>query len=170
MTRTIIMAVTVIVVILLIIAAFQKDENLPEPTVKIEFEDQHKEFKETAVIPAETPEDQPEIRTGTYEFSIDKSVFCLNMEYDRIADEFKIINISDVVSRMKMITTETPYRAYHNNRISGSKMWGSNRSHLGIISYAKRILRGLWLGPVCGMYISEKEYSGLIGIGISYEW
>ena len=168
MTRAITICITLLVVTLLILNAFKKDDNLPEPTTTIEIKEIKKHFEEEVEISAEISEEDPDIRTGTYEFEIDKSTFHLGLEYNRASDKFKVKNISDLVSRLRTERTDTPYRAYHNNRVTAEKLWGSNRSHYYGIGYERRVIGSLSIGVAGGLYIGLEEYAGLLGIRMSY--
>lgn len=170
MTRAIIICVTILVVTLLVLSAFNKDQDLPEPTTSIEIEETEEHFEEEVEIKAETSEENPDIKKGTYFFKIDKSRFRLNLEYHQSRDVFKVKNISDLVSRLKTIKTDTPYRVYYKNRIDVEKLWGANFSHLYHLSYKRRIFKGLW-GNISGaMYSSPEMIDGMIGVGLGYSW
>lgn len=170
MTRAIIICVTILIVALLILNAFDKDKDLPDPTTTVEIKEIKDHFEEEIEIQAETSEEDPDVRTGTYEFEIDKSRFHLDLEYNRASDKFKVKNISDLVSQLQIERTDTPYRAYYKNRIDASKLWGSSFSHLYFLSYKRRIFRGLW-GNISGAaYLSPEKSDGMIGIGLGYAW
>lgn len=170
MTRAIIICVTILVVTLLVLSAFNKDQDLPEPTTSIEIEETEEHFEEEVEIEAETPEEDPNLRKGTYFFSIDKSRFRLNIEYDLSRDVFKVKNISDLVSRLKTIKTDTPYRVYYKNRIDVEKLWGARLSHIYHLSYKRKIFKGLW-GNISGaVYFSPEITDGMIGVGLGYSW
>ena len=168
MTRALIIGITIVVVTLLIISAFRKDEDLPEPTFTTVTEEISHSYEEEIEILASIPEKQPDTRKGIYEFEIDKSKFRLELEYNLPENIFKIRNISDLVSHMTTSTSEVPYRVYHNNRVTLEKLWGSNLSHYYGLGYEKHIFGGLSIGIASGFYIGPVEYAGLIGIKVSY--
>ena len=73
MTRILIICVTVLIVTLLLLGAFSKDNTLPEPVTTSETKFIKEHFEEKKVIPADDFEEDSPIREGTYEFEIDKS-------------------------------------------------------------------------------------------------
>ena len=170
MVRVIAICVTILVVTLLLLGAFQKDNNLPEPvtTTKTKIIKEH--FEEKKTFPADDFKEDSPVRVGTYEFDIDRSVFNLKIEYNRDTDLFTVTNISDLASRLQTITTDTPVRVYYKNEFEAGKYWGTELSHLYYSKYGRRIFKGFWITFSFGLYISPETYNGMAGIGIKKTW
>jgi hypothetical protein len=173
MTRIIIISLTILAVTFLVIGAFRQDKDLPRQTTTIETQEETEHFEEIIEIEAETSNEDPDVKTGTYEFEIDASKFNLDIEYHSNPDSvdfFRINNISDLVKKLQLERTDVPYRAYYNNRMNGSKLWGADYSHLYVASYQKRIFKGFWIGPAAGLFMNPIVLCPMLGISLSFEW